>query len=351
MHRLLALCLLLAASLQPALARAQVVVFPVERANITPEEGDAISAVMADAYAEVTSESVTLAPASGNAEATRAPAPTPAPAPGAPEAPPTATPSAPAGPAETARALGAKEYITLRATRLDQNIILSATRYSAANGEELYRVRMTAASFDDVETVATRMARALYDRKHPTESRTIDTVTKREGQAKNRTFSEKVMGLKTTFTTIFSSVDYEPMVSFGFDGRLEGQNYFLEWGVGFVVPTGGGDPIANDSVGGLYSEFGGSYYLMNTSVSPYVGAGVMPRLMFGDISGGANIAVYGQGGFMFFRESSTRLYADVRVAQNLTAWTTQTYNFTGTPTTTERSSYPTELIIQVGIGW
>jgi hypothetical protein len=318
-------------------AQADVVVLPAERANVTAEEGEAINAVFADAYAEVASEKVTLArtpEASATAEAPEGAAAEPNPAP---------------PPQQIARELGAQQYITLRATRLSSRIILTAALYSA-DGTELHRVRMTAASLDDIEPIAERMAIALYKRTSTEETRTIDNVTEREGQKKNRTFSEKVMGIKAAFDYPLNG-GYDAVVNFGFNGRLEGQTYFLEVGAGFAIPSSGGGS-STDAFGGVFSEFGADYYLMQANVAPYIGGGVMPRLLGGEnIDFGANIAVFGQVGLMFFRQSSSRLFLDVRVAQNLTPWRTTTIVSTPPYIETSNTRYPTELLVGVGTGW
>jgi hypothetical protein len=339
-------------------AKADVVVVPADLANVTQEEGQAIEAVFADAYAEVADEKVTLAKrtqsapagdsaasdssrstegklAEGKTESGSSPEPKPE----------NAQPS----PQQLAHELGAQQYITLRATRLSSRIILTAALYSA-DGTELHRVRMTAASLDDIEPIAERMARALHDRTSTEESRTIDNVTEREGEKKNRTFSEKVMGIKASFDYPVTGGDYLPVVNFGFNGRLEGQSYFLEVGAGFSIPSSGSS--ASRAFGGVFSEFGADYYLMTSNVSPYVGGGVMPRLIGGDaIDFGANIAVFGQVGLMFFRQSSSRLFLDARIAQNLTPWRTTTYTLTPPYTDTSDTRYPTEFLFAVGMGW
>jgi hypothetical protein len=308
-------------------ALGDVAVLPAELANMTPEEGQAINAVFADAYAEVSTDKVTLAK---GVEGDK-----------------------PHSPDQTARDLGAQQYVTLRATRLSARIILTAALHSA-DGKELHRVRMTAASLDDIEPTAQRMAKALHDRTSTDETQTIDNVTEREGQKKNRTFSEKVMGIKTSIEYPMNGGDYQTVMNFGFDGRLEGESYFLEIGAGFALPSSG--VSENDrTFGGLYTEFGADYYLTHTNVSPYLGGGVMPRLIGGDgVDFGANLAVYGQGGVMFFRKSSSRLYLDVRIAQNVTPWRETTTTYGNTPPYTEETSdarFPTELMFAVGVGW
>jgi hypothetical protein len=79
----------------------------------------------------------------------------------------------------------------------------------------------------------------------------------------------------------------------------------------------------------------------------------MPRLMSSSVT---NLAPYAQGGLMFFRESSTRLYLDLRVAQNVlpvgfnenSHYDSATDSYTSTPSL---RLYPTELTLHVGVGW
>jgi hypothetical protein len=120
-----------------------------------------------------------------------------------------------------------------------------------------------------------------------------------------------------------------------------------------MLPSDFSDQGANEaSVGGLVGQMGASYYLTHTSVSPYVGAGVSPRLVFGDYSGAA-LTLGGQIGVMFMRQASTRIYVEGRVDQNVLPLTTDYGNYD--PVTGELENgddvFPTEISIAVGIGW
>ena len=140
----------------------------------------------------------------------------------------------------------------------------------------------------------------------------LETVTKTEGKRPNRTWIEQVTGFKAAFTYPVGYVaEIAPMLNIGFNGRFESTHSFLEFGAGFVIP-GGID--AERTYGGVYGELGANWYLGSASTSPYLGAGVLPRLASSTI---INLAPYVQAGLMFFRESSSRLYADLRVAQNV----------------------------------
>jgi hypothetical protein len=133
------------------------------------------------------------------------------------------------------------------------------------------------------------------------------------------------------------------MGALGFDGRFEREKYFVEIGAGFILPG----PGANKSYGGVGADLGIDYFLTNADTAFYVGGGIVPRLIFSDgMNSPLNIAPYLQLGLLFDRSARMRLYADVRVAQNLLPIRENTSG-----STTPIDTYPTELTVQVGIGW
>jgi hypothetical protein len=333
--RIFVTLVLLACMSRSALAT-DVAVLPVTGTNLQPGEREAIGQVLADAYAPQASCSVM-----GPREISRRLSAT----------------SRPASltPADLAQMLGVKEYIHTSAVRLGYSMTLRCSRH-LADGTLLHQVKATAYTLDDMEQVAERIARALFERTSLEQTRTLYNITRREGRGRNRLFSEKVWGLKTeTSFPVAVGQSIAPSMSIGFDGRLEGESYFIEFGAGFTVPTSFDDDD-KDSIGGLYTEFGGSYYLANKNISPYIGLGVSPRIYGGFDDGGARIGLWGQIGVMFFRMSSTRLYVDARVTQNVVPYKKTEYpdGTWNTPSDSEpdaESIYPTEFALAVGIGW
>lgn len=322
LHAIAALC---AALLFAGAARAaDVAVLPVQGTNLSPGETDAIGALLADAFAAEARVEVAKP-----ADVARA------------------ITEAGALPAALAK-LGVREYVEATAIQLRSRITLRAILRDST-GAYVHSAEMTAASLDDVQPVAARVARALVWRTSVERTRNLRNVTRREAQAPDRTFSDKVMGLKTAVIwPRASEKNFDPSVSLQFDGRLEAAWGFLEFGAGAVLPTDGSE---NDGLGGVFAEFGGSLYVVDANVSPYVGAGFVPRLYFTSDGGGANAAAYGQVGFMFMRQSSARIYAELRVMKALTPIEEELdYDYvTGTSST--RSLYPLEFAMQVGIGW
>jgi hypothetical protein len=321
-----------------AAVAADVAVFQPTVVNLAPGQAEAVATLVAQAYARASGEEVLpprLAPVGAGADLITA-----------------------------AAALGVREYLELSIIGLmpdgggrgDGRIIIQGTR-RLASGQPVHEVEMTAASLADVQPVADRLARALWQKTSTDATRTLRTVTGREAQPENRTFSQKVMGVKTQVAVpVASDITLQPLVALGFDGRLEGRNYFLEFGAGLEVPTQARQQA--HSYGGLYGELGGSLYLSEGSTSPYIGAGVVPRLFFGESDGGAWLGVYGQLGVMFAREAKTRLYVDLRVTQNLVPYHRSTDQWLpggcggyGCSVTTTQSYYPTEIGLQLGIGW
>lgn len=317
--------LLFATGAAGAARAADVAVLPVRATNLTPGESDAIGILLANAYE--TEARVTVARPSDVAQTIAA-----------------------SGSLEAALAkLGAREYLDTTAVRLSTRIAVHVARHDAS-GTTVHAAEMTAESLDDMQPVAIRLSRALALRTTVQATRTIDDVTRRETRVPNRMFTDKVMGLKTALTWTFADGrDFDPALSLQFDGRLERDRGFLEFGAGAAIPSNGND----SGIGGVFAEFGGSLYLNRASTSPYVGAGVMPRLLFTSDGGGVSAAAYGQAGLMFMRDASSRLYVEVRVSQEMMGLDQDltTYDPTTGTATSSDTIYPTQVGLQLGIGW
>jgi hypothetical protein len=315
-----------------ATASAQDGVFPVKGTNLTEGEMAAIGAMIASAYATQKNAKVygpdetgpVLAQAGTHKDA--------------------------------ATQLLLNEYILIDAVRLEQRISIHAVLYNK-HGSQLYQTRTTAMSLDDLEVVSERIATSLHKRTEIEHTMTIDTVTAKEAARKNRMFAEKVIGIRTAVVVpLAADLSADPMLLAQFDSRLEGESYFLEFAAGLMLPS---QFDTDDGIGGLVGHLGGSLYLTHTAVSPYVGAGVSPRLVFGDYSG-AGLTANGHFGVMFMRHASSRLYAEIRVDQNLLPLSpdydyddeyynseTGMYEYTGS----NDKIWPTEISLGVGIGW
>jgi len=323
-----------------ALAQERVGVFPVEGTNISPEEGIAIGMLIAASYSDQVHAPVLSPNETAAAAAQQLSKP------------------------DAARQLGLTQYITVQCVRLNTKMTVRAELHNV-HGSTLYQVRTVAMSLDDMEQVSDRVASSLYRRTPLEYTQTIDNVTGKEMRAPNRMFAEKVFGLRTAVVMPFASgLDPTAGLLAEFDGRLEGTSYFLEFGAGFMIPSDLDDNYDDDNatVGALMAHLGGSYYLSNSTVAPYLGGGVSPRIMFGDYSG-AGFTVLGKVGLMFMRQSSSRLYVEVEVDQNLLplsrdydyydneVWNPDTMMYEATDRPDDSDVLPTELSLAVGIGW
>jgi hypothetical protein len=258
-------------------------------------------------------------------------------------------------PRDAARQLGLTQYVEVRAVRLEQRITLHAVLRNV-HGSELYQVKTTAMSLDDMEPVAERIARSLHKRTPLEETRDLDNITGKEARAPNRVFAEKVFGIRTGMALpVGKDVDADAALFLEFDGRLEGKSYFIEFGAGFMLPSQMDD--SDEGIGGLISLIGGSFYLSETNVAPYLGAGLSPRIMLGAFSGAA-LTANGHIGLMFMRMSSSRIYAEIGVDQHLIPLAPDYYDdeYYDPDTGTYRSIdsdevWPTELSVAVGVGW
>jgi hypothetical protein len=329
-HRLVFGLVFVAMSATSAFAQEVVGVFPIEGTNLSAGEVEAIGALIAVSYLEQ-SDARVLHPAQT------------APALAQQHSEP-----------DAARQLGLTQYVRVRAVRLEQRVTVHATLHNV-HGSELYSVRTTARSLDDLEPVADRIAGSLIRRTPLEHTRELDNITEKEARAPNRLFAEKVFGARTGLVMPFGKdVHADPALFAMFDGRLETDSYFLEFGGGLMLPSQFDSD--DEGIGGLLGLIGGAYYLSHTSVAPYLGAGLSPRLMLGAYSGAA-LTANGRFGVMFMRMSSSRIYVEVGVDQHLLPlsldWRGERWDpETGTYTSVDDDDvWPTELSAAVGIGW
>ena len=304
------------------LAGEPVAMFISKTINLEPPQVESFGAVCAATYA-ATSESVVIAPAQAQTAVGEN-----------------------GSLVDAAKALQAKELVELTLVDLSSRrgqgrLLISAVR-RGVDGRELYRADFTADSIDDAPAVCDRMALSLTKLISPKETLNRHNVTAAEARLSakpNRLGSEKVLGIKSSFSGAFGSSEVNPLGTIGFNARLEGERYFIEFGVGVLIPA-----MVNPSAvsyGGLTAELGASYYLSDGDVSPYIGGGIQPRLVIGGSV--FNLAPYAQFGVMFARQSSTRFYIDARLAQNIMP-VSNGFSMAG-------GVYPTELTAAVGIGW
>ena len=322
MRRLSIACLLTfwAASVVQA---ADVGVFPVVGTNLSEGESAAIGQLIASAYAVQSHQSV-LGPQDLAASVQRT-----------------------ASERDSARELGLPQYIHVEAVRLTTRIALHV-RLHNIHGSVLYEVRDTALSLDDMPVLSERIAAALLRRTPVEYTRGIDNVTGREARGQNRLFLEKIFGARFALVAPFAKhLERQASLLFQFDARLEQRDYFLELGAGFWLPSATNSP---EAIAGFVAHIGGSYYLTHTSVSPYIGIGVSPRVFFGDYTG-PGFAANAHIGVMFLREASTRLYAEIRVDQNLVMVRREAVSDGYGTSQPAHNMLPTEGSFAVGLGF
>lgn len=284
-------------------------VFPVQGTNLSAEESAAIGALISSAYAQRAGVSV-LTPGELADVLEQAGSET-----------------------RAAEQLGLYEYVHVEAVRLDTRIVLYAELRDTF-GRSLYVVRDTALSLDDMELVAQRMAGALAARP--------DAYPARPPRPGPRT--EKLFGVRLALVMPQARrLETQASLLGQFDVRLERRHFFLELAAGFWLPS---ETNARQGLGGFVGQLGGSFYLAQGSVSPYIGLGVSPRLFAGEYRG-AGLAVNAHIGVMFMREASTRLYAELRVDQNLLHARLRDDD----GARAAREVLPTELSAAVGLGF
>jgi hypothetical protein len=318
---LLLICLQLLAA--DSVSAQSLGVFPVQGTNLSDGEAAAIGGLIASALALQTSRPVLgpndLAASLAQTQSER----------------------------DSAAALGIDEYVHVEAIRLSSKIALQASLRNKY-GSNLFQVKTTATSLDDMEVVAERLAASLMRRTELPNTRTIDNVMGKETRAPNRLFLEKIFGARLGFVLpVAKHLELSPTLQVAFDVRLEQNDYFIEAAVGFFVSNQAGE---QQSLSGMLAQIGASYYLSHTSVSPYIGAGLSPRV-FADGYSGIGLTANAHAGLMFMRESSTRIYVQFQVDQNLIKIEpTVVYDYTGVAVR-QQAVLPTEFSFVAGIGF
>lgn len=247
---------------------------------------------------------------------------------------------------EAARALQMREVVELTLVDLSTprargRLLVSAVR-RGLDGKELYRADLTADSLDDAPPVCERLALSLTRQVPPSQTLNRHNVTAHEQRVTgkpNRLGAERLFGIKTAIGVPVGAEPFNPIGGIAFNARFEQEKYFIEVGLGVLIPATLTPGLA--SYGGLSAELGASAYLTGGDLGLYVGGGLQPRILVSSTVLG--LAPYGQVGLMFARQSSTRLYVEARVSQNVLP----VARALGSPA----SLFPTELTAQVGVGW
>jgi hypothetical protein len=309
---------------------AAVAVMPVEGVNLGEGQDDAIGVLFANALARETSGSVyspldtkpLLAGASLQAVAVK---------------------------------LGATEYVQLRAIKLSAKIALAGIRFDSA-GREIFRAEVTAPNIDEMQPAATKLAHALAWRQPVVDDVSTEVDDVSEPPPTDYSKTSRANGVKTGLWLPFAqNRTFAPLLSVQFDGRFGSRDSFVEFGAGLALPSNADAGSNTIEMGGLFLELGGSYFLSDGNVGPYLGLGVSPRLWFVTGQGigtkeNVTCVGYGQAGIMFTRDSRAKIYVELRISQYLLGIANKVdlgYDGTGT----SNAYHPTELDLQVGIGW
>jgi hypothetical protein len=248
--------------------------------------------------------------------------------------------------------LGVFEYIELQAVQLGAKTNLRAIRFSR-EGREIFRSEVAASGLDDMASACARLARSLAwaqpiarggDLVPELPLAPAPVVLLPSTGPKHY---PAALGLQTGIIfPLASGKDFASMMSLQFTARIGPRGSFAEVGAGFVVPATAATGSGAIQMGGLFAQLGGGAFLSEGSIAPYLGGGVSPRIWIVDYpevpdASGATCTIYGMAGVNFTRDYRARIFGELRVSQFVIAL----------PSTESSSSYPTELSLQVGIGW
>lgn len=253
-------------------------------------------------------------------------------------------------PAAVLSASGAEQYLSGTIVHLDSRFVISISAYDP-KGNRLEQQKMTATGVDDFEPIAGRLAKALSKSRSAHDVRSLDDVTAREGQARQRVASERMAGLRGGVAIPISKTAIVPLVVAALDVRFESEQHAVGFSIGLLLPAG--DVDGETGYGGLTSDVNVLYYLTRESLSPYVAGGLNMRIIGSNESGGANLAPFVGLGLALGREAKASAYLELRVAQNVTPIR---FKIDADPTVpgsvdTSRAEYPFEPSLNAAIAF
>jgi hypothetical protein len=268
---------------------------------------------------------------------------------------------------EAATRMGVALYAELTAMQLGTSVRVQGTLFGK-EGKEIYRAQTVAPSLDDMELEIAKLARALIlrqpvprtPRSEPeavTEAPAEPDVPEAPPVPVDPNATTKALGGKSAFMLPVSSVrTFSPMVSAQFDGRMGARGHFVEFGAGAAIPLNDASYASNEiRVSLLFLELGGSYYLSEGSTALYLGGGISPGIWSSQVSYGSSasgtLAAYGQIGMTLNRDSRARFYGEIRVSQYLLAVGVPSVDSSGFSTGATSSYHPTLMALQLGVGW
>ncbi len=274
--------------------------------------------------------------------------------------------------AAAAAKLGVSEYIEIEAVGFSpdldslehsQKTIVTVFRRDKT-GNEIHKVATTLMN-SDIEGQCENIAVALW-KKTPLEQ-IQGTIVNKTMSSTNKSLKRKGIKIGGVYPYDWNSPALSPMVTVGFDMRLDEEKYFIEIGGGAKMPTSMGTSSQNatstptsQSYGGGYFDVGGDYYIIsgNGNEGWYLGAGLNPGIYFTNLNSsnpGLSFALapYIQTGVMFPTQGKTVFYVEIRVAQHVLpiTTTTQLLDSVSGYTTNTQNLYPLEAGINFGICW
>jgi hypothetical protein len=256
--------------------------------------------------------------------------------------------------------MGVAFYVELAAMQLGSVVKLAGTLFNK-DGSVVYRAQTVASSLDAMEIETANLARALIVRQPvmPSSDAAPEVAfSPSAGDATQSASYPKALGAKVAMLVPHSSGrTFSPMVGGQFDGRLGTRDYFFEFGAGLMVPVDESSTNSDLHVSLFFAELGASYYLTAGSLGLYAGGGISPTLWmsrreYASSKASATLALYGQLGLTFTRDSRARLFSEIRLAQYCLGVTDSLVDSSGYYSSGSSDTYyPLTLAFQVGVGW
>jgi len=271
---------------------------------------------------------------------------------------------------EAAISLGVNGYIVIDVSRRAEGYSVSGALYDI-NGHELHFAERVVKQTSEIVPAAARIGDELAmvdvpattaaqngEAKHvgrpapPLPPAAASSSPAEPGPAKPEAAAPALRhlvwpGVKLSYSYSYSAPDQsivDTLTFLQFSGRLERQRFYLEVAAGIAVQAQrNGTFVAR----GFIADFDAARYLVRRSLSLYVGGGASVRAF----TDGMGLAPFVIVGVTTPRLEFTRLYAELRLAQNLVARNYYLVS-TSTPLAQETlNARPLEVGASVGVAW
>ncbi|MDG5815468.1 hypothetical protein QA601_10285 [Chitinispirillales bacterium ANBcel5] len=206
------------------------------------------------------------------------------------------------------------------------------------SGEVIFSVQSsTTSNIDDIGEACRNLAQQIVKRNK--DISTSDKSARVEVRPKD-TFSIN-HGIKIISKySYYDNLKLSPIISFGYQGKIQTHYYFVEYFAGPFFPSIGHIDTVYDYGSGINFSLGAAVIAPFDMVFPYIGAGLNPKVLFSSSLEASTLSIYSLFDISFFESFPIQLNVEGRLAFALTP-----INIA------DDSIRPREFSVAFGFGW